>query len=70
MKSLNFPCVMLEKENTIGVSVSEETLMNKFSLIISQKDLDEKVTHFKEPVLCHYYSVVNEAIRITKELQP
>lgn len=63
---INYPCVMLDKADTIGLSITEKNLLNKFSLIENEADFYEKSPFLNEPVICHYYSVVNEAIRLTK----
>jgi hypothetical protein len=53
---------MLEKKDTIGTHVTIDSLTNNFALIKNQTDLNKMAKEFKEPVLCHYYAVVNKAI--------
>lgn len=62
LNSINFPCVMLEK---VEGEIFSEKHLTKFVLVHSQKEIDEKAKFFNHPVLCHYYNVVNEAIRIS-----
>jgi len=54
---------MLEKANT---NDTFEKQFNKFSIIRNEKQLNERAKMFNEPVICHYYSVINEALRIEK----
>ncbi|HXU25584.1 MAG TPA: hypothetical protein VN698_00015 [Bacteroidia bacterium] len=61
LKSINFPCVMLEKIEGAHVTVKSLT---KFILVNSQADIDKKAKFFINPVICHYYAIVNEAKRI------
>ena len=62
-KTINFPCVMLEKANT---NDTFEKQFNQFSIIRNEKQLNERAKMFNEPVICHDYSVINEALRIEK----
>jgi hypothetical protein len=64
---INYPCVMLEKKNTIGVNVSEETLYKGFVLIENEKDFYHKIQYFDDAVICQYHSVINKAIEISNQ---
>lgn len=61
---LNYPCVMFEKINTIGINLSENDLLKKYALIKNENDFNKMKIQFKEPTICHYYTVVNKAIEI------
>jgi hypothetical protein len=65
---INYPCVMFEKKDTIGISLTEKDLMKKFALINNVDEYFTKKASFENPVICHYYSVINEALRINKML--
>jgi hypothetical protein len=63
---INYPCVMIESKNTIGTNISEETLKKGFALIENENDFYSKIQFFDHAVICHFYTVVNKAIEISK----
>jgi hypothetical protein len=38
--------------------------LNSFVIIRQPKDIKKYLDRFNEPVLCHYYAIINEALRI------
>ncbi len=64
--SINFPCVMLEKIQGEHITVKSLT---KFTIVNSQDEINQRSRFFNEPVICHYYSIVNEAKRINKMVE-
>lgn len=63
---LNFPCVMFEKIDTIGIHLTENNLLKKFTFIKNESDFNKMKLQFSEPVISHYYAVVNKAKEIEK----
>ena len=61
MTSINFPCIMLEKVTGEHITVKSLT---KFTIVRSQKEIDQRKQFFINPTICHYYEIVNEAKRI------
>lgn len=66
---INFPCVMFEKIDTIGINLSEKDLLKKYAFIKSEVDFHKMKIQFKEPTICYYYTVVNKAIEIENILK-
>ena len=62
LKSINYPCVMLEKIEGEHITVKSLT---KFMVVKSQQDIDKNAKFFNQPVICHYYDIVDEALRLT-----
>lgn len=65
---INYPCVMFEKSDTTGKNLTEKDLCNKFVLITGEIHFHKMIEYFTTPVICHYYTVVNEAIRIENQV--
>jgi hypothetical protein len=59
MQSINFPCVMVEKQN-----IAKGDPLNSFVIIKEAKDIKKYQIRFIKPLLCHHYSIINEALRI------
>ena len=66
---INYPCVMLERKDTTGINCSEENLTKKFSLIEDEKEFSIRLSNFEDPVICHYHTVIREAIRLNNLIQ-
>lgn len=59
MQSINYPCVMVEKQN-----IAKGDPLNYFVIIKEAKQIKKYKNNFNEPLLCHHYSIINEALRI------
>jgi hypothetical protein len=65
LKSINFPCIMLERNDNVSFGIEHLT---KFAICRSNAEIKDRAECFKNPVLCYYYTVVNEALRLEKLL--
>ena len=63
---INFPCVMFEKIDTIGINLTENDLYKKYAFIQNESDFNKMKLQFSEPTICYYHTVVNKAIDIEK----
>lgn len=63
LSSINFPCIMLERNDKVNFGVEHLT---KFAICRSNTEITDRAEYFKNPVLCYYYEVVNEALRLEK----
>ena len=54
---------MMENQPNTHFTIKD---LKKFAVIRSQHEIDTRKEYFKNPVLCHYYEVVNEALRLEK----
>jgi hypothetical protein len=59
MQSINYPCVMVEEQN-----MTKGNPLNSFVIIRKAKEIKKYLSRFNEPLLCHHYSIINEALRI------
>jgi hypothetical protein len=59
MQSINYPCVMVEEQN-----MTKGNPLNSFVIIRKAKEIKQYLNRFNEPLLCHHYSIINEALRI------
>jgi hypothetical protein len=59
MQSINYPCVMVEEQN-----MTKGNPLNSFVIIKEAKEIKKYLNRFNEPLLCHHYSIINEALRI------
>ena len=59
MNSINYPCVMIEEQN-----MKKGNPLNSFVIIKEAKEIKKYLNRFNEPLLCHHYSIINEALRI------
>jgi hypothetical protein len=59
MQSINYPCVMVEEQN-----MTKGNPLNSFVIIRKAKEIKKYLNRFNEPLLCHHYSIINEALRI------
>lgn len=50
---------MVEEQN-----IKKGDPLNSFVIIKEAKEIKKYSSHFKKPLLCHYYSIINEALRI------
>lgn len=66
LQSINFPCVMLEHRHNEHITIKS---LNKFTIVNSQEEINERSKFFNHPVICHYYEIVNEAQRINNLVQ-
>jgi len=62
---INYPCVMIERANTIGTNINEDTLKKGFVLIESEKEFYCKIQFFDDAIICHFHTVINKAIEIS-----
>ena len=60
---INYPCVMLEKNEHLGVINSIEN--TKFTILYNYKDYSENLKLYNDPIIIHYYSVINEAVKLS-----
>ena len=65
LTSINFPCVMLESNDKQHYTIES---MNKFAICRSNLEIKERAEYFKNPALCYYYTIINEALRQEKIL--
>ena len=68
-KPINFPCVMFEKNDTIGINLTENDLLKKYAFIKNENDFNKIKLNFINPVICYYYTVINAAIKIDNLLK-
>jgi hypothetical protein len=65
LTSINFPCVILERQKNKHFTIND---LRIFSIVRNQKEIDHKKEYFRDPVICHYYAIVNEALRLEQIL--
>ena len=57
---------MFEKNDTIGIHLTENNLLKKYVFIQNESDFNKMKLQFSEPTICYYYTVLNKAIEIEK----
>jgi hypothetical protein len=64
---INYPCLLLERKDYINELTKNVNVVNliknkPFVILMREEDFNKKIKDFEEPIICHYYSVINEAV--------
>jgi hypothetical protein len=62
---VNYPCLLTEKKNT-----SNDAILNHFSLVHNENELQEQKRYYVEPVIIQSIDLINSAKRIMKQFKP
>lgn len=61
----NYPCLLTESKNK-----SKDEILNKFSLVNNEEELQEQKRFYIDPVVIQNVDIVKTAKRIIKQYQP
>ena len=61
----NYPCLLTESKNK-----SKDEILNKFSLVNNEEELQEQKRFYIDPVIIQNVDIVKTAKRIIKQYQP
>ena len=62
---INFPCLLTESKNK-----SKDEILNKFSLVNNENELQEQKKYYVDPVIIQDVDIIKSAKRIIKQYQP